>query len=160
MGIYDGDNYPGTVQENLILHRENLYALQQQINQQSSKTGTAGIDERVADLEAWEGDVDYYLAHVDVGALYPVFVVGTTKNLYLKFYYNGWSGWVNCGGQLSDQPHWAFYWGPTLDVFCRGTDNATYHLQLRTDPPATYSGGVWTPRIIVNWESLGGADLY
>lgn len=155
MGMYDGDNYPGTVQENLILHRDNLYALQQQINQQSSKTGTAGLEERIANLESWQADIDYWVAHVDIGARYFVFVTGTNSAVYMKYYYNGWSGWVNLGGAFTAAPNWSVGWGPVIDVWCRG-ESPGYNM-WHTQIGMNFEFAPYYATLSGHWEDLGGS---
>ena len=71
-----------------------------------------------------------------------VFVTGTDRQLWHRWYEGAWSGWEVLGGGMSGGPAVAS-WGPgRLDVFARTTDGQLWH---------RFYAGVWS-----GWEPLGG----
>lgn len=72
-----------------------------------------------------------------------VFVRGTDKGMYHKWWNGRWSNWENLGRILESAPA-ACSWGYNrIDTFVRGTDNAMYH--------KWWNGEKWS-----GYENLGG----
>ena len=72
-----------------------------------------------------------------------IFVIGSSKTLVHRYYFNGWSAWEDLGGTWTSEPAVAVWELNRLDVFVRGTDNALHHL--------AWFGAAWS-----GWENLGG----
>jgi hypothetical protein len=71
-----------------------------------------------------------------------LFVRGTDRALWHKWFDGRWSGWESLGGILTSSPGAASWSSGRVDVFVRGTDNALWH---------KWFDGRW-----FDWESLGG----
>ncbi|KMT21117.1 DUF346 domain-containing protein [Clostridium cylindrosporum] len=72
-----------------------------------------------------------------------VFVRGTDKSMYHKWWNGRWSNYENLGGVLESAPASCSWGYNRIDTFVRGTDNAMYH--------KWWNGSRWS-----DFESLGG----
>ena len=155
-------DHPTNVQENLISHRESLQDHDSILNNTRAVHGDAGV------LQQLERLTQRF-----------IFVAGTDNHCYMKYDatdsdpLNQWSGFINCGGTITDHPKWHLSYDQpgnvlTMNVYARGSNTGTsqnpvyalWWLQIDALNPYYSSGGTLHPNTLQNWTSLGGNLLY
>jgi hypothetical protein len=176
--IQKSEEYTVNVSSNLQSARTALTTINRQISNQLAKHGTSGILETLHATKSAQG-FSGALQQLERITQRFIFAAGTEGACWMKYDVNdsdtGWSGWLTCGGQITDAPRWhCSYDQPgnvlTMNVYARGanqgtSDSPVYHLYwlqvdalnpIYTNPD---SGNKYVIKL-VDWQSLGGNILY
>lgn len=176
--IQKSEEYTVNVSDNLQNARAALNTINRQINNQLAKQGSIGV---VQSLNATKSSSGFSGALQQLERITQrfIFVAGTNSHCYMKYDatdsdpLNNWSGWVDCGGIITDHPKWHLSYDQpgnvlTMNVYARGSNTGTsqnpvyalYWLQIDALNPYYDSGGTLHPNILQGWTSLGGNLLY
>ena len=176
--IQKSEEYTVNVSTNLQNTRASLTTINRQISNQLAKHGSSGLIETLHATKSAQG-FSGALQQLERITQRFIFVAGTNNHCYMKYdatdydASNQWSGFVDCGGIITDHPKWhVSYDQPgnvlTMNVYARGSNQGTsqnpvyalWWLQIDALNPYYSSGGTLHPNILQGWTSLGGNLLY